>query len=104
MLDGITIKINNVEYTVKKSYRSLLLFEETTGRGVDKIRENVSDLMTLFWCMLKSNNRETFKFSFDEFIDLLDEYPETIEVFNDYLMEEAKKVEKTAGKKKVKSQ
>jgi len=100
MLDGIIIKINNVEYIVKKSYRSLLMFEEKSGRGVDTIKETVSDLMLLFWCILKSNNRETFKFSFDEFIDLLDENPDTVEVFNNYLIEEAKKIQKPATKKK----
>lgn len=100
MLDGISIKINETEYVVKKSYRSLLLFEETTGRGVDQIKENVSDLMTLFWCILKANNKDTFKFTFDEFIDLLDEYPDTVEVFNNYLLDEAKKVKPASPKKK----
>ena len=60
--------------------------------------------MLLFYCILKANNREIFQYSFDEFIDVIDEYPDNVEVFNNYLLGEAKKVEKSPTKKKQKNQ
>lgn len=99
MLDSITIRIKDEDYIVKKSYRSLMLFEEKSGRTVDQIKESVNDLLLLFWCVLKANNREKFTYSFDEFIDVLDDNPDTVEVFNTYLTEEAKKVADDQPKK-----
>jgi len=104
MLEGITVRINNEDYLVKKSYRSLLLFEQETGRSVDQIKESVNDLLLLFYCILKANNREKFQYSFDQFVDILDENPDSVEVFNAYLLDEAKKIDKSSPKKKQKNQ
>jgi len=104
MLDSIIIKIQDREYIVKKSYRSLMLFEEMSGRNIDEMKDSVNDLMLLFYCILKANNRDIFQYSFDEFIDVIDEHPDSVEVFNKYLLDEAKKIDKSSTKKKQKNQ
>jgi hypothetical protein len=104
MLDQIKVKINGEEYVIKKSFRALMLFEETTGRNVDQLKETVSDLMLLFFCILKANNREKFLYNFEEFLDSIDEHPDTVEVFNDFLLTEAKKNTESQPKKKAKNQ
>jgi hypothetical protein len=99
MLDKITISIAGADYTIKKSYRSLMLFESKSGRSIDQMKESVNDLLLLFWCILTANNRETFKYTFDEFVDVLDEHPESVDMFNNFLMgEEGKVSEVPAGK------
>jgi hypothetical protein len=81
----IKIKIENNEYVVKQSFRSLMLFEEMTGKNANQLTDNLTDLMTLFYCILQAGNKDIFKFSFDQFIDLIDNNQDTIQVFNDYL-------------------
>jgi len=98
-MDSITIKIKDVEYIIKKSYRSLMLFEEKSGRGIDQMKDNVQDLLLLFWCILKANNKTTFLYSFDEFIDVLDDEPDSVEVFNSFLIDQAEKVVDNSEKK-----
>lgn len=104
MVESITIKIKEQDYIVKKSFRALMLFEEKSGRGIEQMKETVNDLLLLFWCMLKANNKETFKYSFDEFIDVCDESPESIEVFNTYLLQQAQVSTDTDSEKKIADQ
>ena len=102
MENSTTIKINGVNFKVKQSFRALMKFEEMTGRSVYKINESINDVMTLLFCILSANNRETFKFSFDEFIDLIDNNPTVIDDFNAYLLTVAADVtEETPSKKKL---
>ena len=102
MLDSIKIKIKDDELIIKKSYRALMLFEEMSGKAIDQMKVSVSDIMLLFYCILKACNKDKFNHTFDEFIDILDENPNYMEPFQKYLVEEGKKVEKTSVKKKPK--
>lgn len=92
------VKIADVEYKVKKTYASLLKFEEITGRGINEMRENVTDLLTLFYCILAAGNIN-FHYTFDEFIAVIDENEDAVDMFNNYLLEQASP--KEVSKKKV---
>jgi len=96
-MNEIIIKIADVEYKVKKSYASLLKFEEITGRGINEMKDNVTDLLTLFYCILSAGNIH-FNYNFNEFIELLDEHQDAVDVFNDYLLAQ---VPAEPNKKKV---
>lgn len=98
--NGIKVKINGEEFNVKKSYRGLMMFEELTGKGISEMKESATDLLTLFYCLLKASNKEKFTKTFDDFIDIIDENPDSVDVFNAYLLEEGKKNEKSSTKKK----
>ena len=99
----IKIKINNQEFIIKQSFRALMLFEQLTGRSSNDIKENISDLITLFYCILKAANKQTFTFQLDEFVDYLDENQDKIEVFNNYLTDIGNNNPKTNKKKVIKN-
>ena len=94
-----TITINGKQLKVKQSFRSLMLFEEMTQRSVYKMNETVNDTVTLFYCILKGNNKELFTYSFDQFVDLLDDSPEYFDQFNMYLLSSAEPAAKQTKKK-----
>ena len=89
-MNKIIITIAGVEYTIKQSFRALMLFEELTGKSVSLMNETMADITKLFYCIVKGNNREKFNYTFDEFIDLLDAETEVFTVFTDFLQEQAK--------------
>lgn len=94
MLNEAKIKLKEKEYTISKSFRSLMLFEELSGKSIDKMKESITDLMLLLYCMLKVTNKETFKYTLDEFIDVVDEVTEKgdekpMDDFNNFLLKEA---------------
>lgn len=101
-MDNIKIKIDNKEFTIRQSFRALMLFEEMTAKSVNNIGENVSDLLKLFYCILKANNQNNFEYTFDSFIDVMDEQPEAFQIFTNYLEEQAKDLPKEPQKKSKK--
>lgn len=99
----IQLKLNGETYKIKYSFRALMYFEEMTSKKIDQINENVSDTLTIFYCILKASNRDTFNYTFDAFVDLVDEFPTSLEVFTDFLQQSANQTEeapKTSTKKK----
>lgn len=100
-MEKIKITINEQEYIIKQSFRALMLFEEMTNKTVNQMNESVADILKLFYCILKGNNLEVWKFTFDEFLNLIDEQPEVFTQFTEYLQEQAKAVEPTVQKKIV---
>ena len=99
----VKIKIQGKEYQLKQSFRALMMFEEMTSKSAEQVNENVTDLMKLFYCLLKASNKETFAYDFDAFIDAIDEDPQAIEVFTDYLQKQ-QQTHDTGKKKAVKKQ
>ena len=84
-MEQITIQLSGKELIVKQSFRSLMLFEEMTGRNVNQLNDSLSDILTLLYCMLKASNKKNFIYSFDEFIDEIDLNPEIPVVFTEFL-------------------
>lgn len=101
-MSEIKITIEGAEYKVRQSFRSLMLFEEMTKRSVYLMNETLNDIMTLFYCILKANNRETFTYTFDSFIDVMDNNPDCIEVFTDFIKTSAEVTDEPASQKKKK--
>lgn len=89
-MEKITIKINEQDYTIKQSFRALMLFEEMTSKTVNQMSESIADIFKLFYCILKANNLNVWKYTFEEFLDLIDEQPEVFTQFTEYLEEQAK--------------
>lgn len=101
-MEKIIIKIEGVDYIIKQSFRSLMMFEEMTNKTVNEITESVADILKLFYCIIKANNINTFNYSFESFLDLIDEHPEVFQQFTDYLQEQAKTVPVPTAQKKSK--
>ncbi len=84
-MEMITLKISGVPYTIKKTFRSLLLFEQMTNKSINDSSENLTDIIVLFYCIVKASNKN-FEKTYDEFIDLIDEKPEILSEFSKYLL------------------
>lgn len=89
-MEYITITISGTEYKIKQSYRALMMFEEMTKKTIGQINESVADILKLFYCILKANNQSTWTYTFDEYLDIIDEQPEVFQQFTEYLDEQAK--------------
>ena len=92
-MNHIIIKLGNQEYILKNRLSAFILFEEMVGKCFQDMEETMGNNLRLFYCMLKANNRETFTFSFDDFLSLLDDDGgKPISDFNCYLMDFSKAV------------
>ena len=69
------INIAGVEYILRFDFRTLMTFEEVTGRLSTEMTKCVRDVLLLYYCAFKAANPETFNYSFDSFVDLLNESP-----------------------------
>lgn len=101
MLKETQIEFGGKPYTVKKSYRSLLEFEDRTGRGIVEIKQSLKDLMMLFYCIIISNNK--VEFSYNEFVDMVDQNDGTMDKFNKFLLESSVEQPEEPAKKKRQS-
>jgi hypothetical protein len=86
MIKEITVKFRDVEYLVKRSNRALMFWEDYTKKSIDELSGTLTDMLTIFYCVLVVNNKE-FNFKFDEFVDLTDENPEAFAKFQEYLID-----------------
>jgi hypothetical protein len=80
----IKIKIAGKEYILKQSFRGLMMFEEMTSKPVEAL-ETMKDILTLFFCLLKACNKETFKYDLEDFVDALDDSGASIETFTKFM-------------------
>lgn len=85
MQNTISINILDKEFKIKRSYRALMMFEERTEKGLDEMDNTITDIVTLLYCILVANNK-SFTYSFDEFVDILDDNENILEDFNAYIL------------------
>lgn len=100
MKNQIKIKFDNKELFIKKSNRALIYFEEMTNKSCYNM-DGYADLLKSFFCILRASNKDNFNYTFDEFIDLLDEDEAPIEVYTEYLESQAEKNGESQNKKKA---
>lgn len=79
------VKIYNKDYKLEQSLGAQMLFDKMTN-GNTQIGTTTNIIMLLY-CMLRYKNKDTFNYTVDEFCDILDEQPDIISVFTDYLVE-----------------
>lgn len=100
MEDSINIKIGSGEtYILKQTFRAIMYFEELAKKSVNNADDNLTDLIIMFYCLLKAANKDSFKYTLDEFIEVLDENQEQVEVFNNYLLSKKQPEDKKKLKK-----
>lgn len=79
------ITLDGNEYLLKNSYRALVQFETMTGRNAFEASANLTDTSLIFYCVLSSGNRDTFPFTYDDFIDMLDRNENALEQFQNFM-------------------
>ena len=68
----IKIKVKGKDYNIKaNSYRAMFLYEDMSNKKINEISTFKDQIMFLYCSFLASN--EDFKYSFDEFINILEE-------------------------------
>lgn len=99
-MNEIVVKIGEKELKIKQNFRALMLFEDLAKKKISEIQESVGDIMLLFYCTVKANNKD-LNINYDEFIDLIDDNAESFEIYTNYLKTQVNEVENT-DKKKIK--
>lgn len=82
----MTITINNIEYKLKYTLRSLFIYEKITDNQFTG--KSLIDYYILFYSTLLANNSDTFKYTFDEFIQLCDDDSSLFVQFTEFLNKE----------------
>lgn len=94
------VKINGIDYIFKRSYRGLMEFEKQAKKNVTEMTDSFNDIILLCYCLLLACNRDTFKYSFDQFIDQID-LDESILTNLTASLNDTKDVSEIDNKKKV---
>jgi hypothetical protein len=90
---------------LKLSNRAIMTFEYITNKSFNIT--TLTDQYILYYSILSANNKDSFKYTFDEFIDHLDEHPEDLQFLNSWMAKEMEiknqfndsEVKKKKGKK-----
>lgn len=90
------ITINDKEITLKNTFRSMVAYEQIQGKMFSP--QTFTDMIVYFYCVVISSTKDMDGFSFDQFLDWLDEHQEAMTDFSNWLrgIQEA---EKEFGKK-----
>ncbi len=83
------MKIKNKEYKFKITLRAMMIFEQITGKPFNI--NGVLDEYIYFYSLLMANNND-FNYTFEEFIDILDESPNLIKDYKEALEDYGKKM------------
>lgn len=78
----MTLTIKNKEIELKYSFRALLIFENITKRSFNP--QTVSDIVIFFYSVVLGSDRN-LNIEFDDFIDYLDDNPEKMNEFSEWL-------------------
>ncbi len=96
-----TIKIKGTEYKIKQGFRALLEFEKLSGKNAYAANTSLTDGLMMYYALLLANNPENFNYSFDQFLDCLDEDSDILPALHKYMYSLTKPEKAVAAKKKT---
>jgi len=77
-----TIKLNDgQEFIIKNSMNTIMIFEEISGKNITEIK-STKDYLQWLYATLVGCNEDTFKYTWKEFINIIDENPHIAIEFN----------------------
>jgi hypothetical protein len=79
----IEIKLNKVSHKVKLNNRAMIYFENIKQKSFASITDRLDDIYTLMYSCLTVNN-ENFKYSYTEFLDVMDDNINELTKFVEY--------------------
>ena len=79
------IKIKDKIITLKLSLRSLLAYENITGKNFNP--QNFSDMLVFFYAVVITSSKD-YSLTFDDFVDYLDENPVLLEQLSQWISTE----------------
>jgi len=84
----MNITIKDQEITLKNSFRSHIIFEQITDHTFNG--KNLTEIVTYFYCVVMASDPD-LSIDFNEFIDWLDDEPERLTEFTEWLVETNKR-------------
>lgn len=78
----MNININGKTVTLKYSFRAFMIYEKITGMSFSP--KGVYEIIVYFYSTVLASDKST-DISFDDFMDYLDENPELLEGFSEWL-------------------
>jgi len=79
------VNINGKEVELKYSFRALMVYENITDKAFNP--KNLSDIINFFYsCVLCQTMKESEPLGYEEFLDWLDDNPEEVNSFSEWLM------------------
>ena len=77
------ITINEKSYNVKYGFRALLIYENITNESFQP--KGLNSMLVLFYSCVMAGNKDAV-IDFESFVDALDEQPEKVSEFGDYVV------------------
>lgn len=78
----MNIKIKNKKIELKYSIRAMIMYENMTEKSFAP--QTMTDIITFMYCVVVSSAKD-YSLKFDDFLDFLDDNPDTIDKFADWL-------------------
>lgn len=79
----MNIIINDKEITLKYTMRSMMIYEKITNESFNP--KGITQILIYFYSTILASNRDT-TLTFEEFMDWIDENPDAMPKFNEWLM------------------
>lgn len=93
------ITINEKKITLKKSFRSLIAYESAMGKTFNPT--TITESIMYFYCVIISSDSD-IELSFDNFMNWLDNNPNSLKEFTQWLIEQNEIENKLTKKKNTK--
>ncbi len=93
----ITIKEKTIQ--LKKTFRSLIAYESAMGKSFKP--ETFTEYIMYFYCVIIASDL-SIELTYDEFINWLDENPNVLDEFSQWILEQNNREAKLTKKKTVK--
>ena len=77
------IKIKGKDVTMRYSMRSMMIYEKVMNASFNP--KGLTEILAFFYCVILGSCKD-INLTFDEFIDWIDENPEEMQNFNEWLM------------------
>lgn len=80
----MTIQFKEREITLKQSFRTYIIFENITGKSFQSA-STLADMLCFMYASILASTKTT-DISFDEFLDYVDDKPEVVAEFSEWLL------------------
>lgn len=77
------VKINNQEIELKNTFKSFIIYEAMQQKTFEA--SSITDVIVYFFSVCLASAKDMDAFTFDQFIEWLDQHPESIQEFMEFL-------------------
>jgi len=78
------ITLNKKKITLKYTLRAMMMYENMTQKSFSP--NTITDVITFMYCVVIASSKD-YSITFDQFIDYIDEHPETMTKFAEWIQD-----------------